>query len=229
MSEVVIKSLEIKTKKMKDFSVVKFEDRPWLLHTYEKIRHQKDIFGGSFFSVLLLTFFFFLIPLPQGLEENLLIWKLGIFTLFIFITIGWYIKSMQYYKFCIKYLNYEYVQKRFPRKITYKVTRFSESQIIFYVLLALIFPVVASLFLEDFEKFTHIYGIMSVIAGLTVFTFLIKIEDFYEKRERLEEIEILTEALVYHDPLEIFSDNEVLTIKPRVKRLKDASFKEEGD
>lgn len=210
---------------MQRFSVAKFEDRKWLLHFYEKIRHQKDMFGGSFFSILLLTFFFFLTPLPHEMEEGLLLWKLAIFLLFIIVTVGWYVRSTQYYSFCIKFLNYEYRQKRFPREITYEVTRYSAAQIVFYVLLAVIIPIFSSLFLHDSFDLSILYWAFGILSILTVFTFLIKIEDFYEKRERLEEIEILTEALVYHDPLDVLDGSGALEVRPRIKRLDDASFK----
>lgn len=210
---------------MKAFSVTKFEDRQWLLHFYEKMRHQKDMFGGSFFSILLLTFFFFLTPLPHEIENGLIMWKLAIFILFIAVTVGWYIRSTQYYAFCIKFLNYEYRQKRFPKEIKYEVTRFSASQIVMYIVLALIVPIFASFFLHDSLDLSIVYWGFGILSVLTVFTFLMKIEDFYEKRERLEEIEILTEALVYHDPLEILDGSDKLEVRPREKRLKDTSFK----
>ncbi len=211
---------------MKAFSVTKFEDRQWLLHFYEKMRHQKDMFGGSFFSILLLTFFFFLTPFPHEIENNLIMWKLAIFLLFIVITIGWYVRSTQYYAFCIKFLNYEYRQKRFPKEINYEVTRFSAAQIVMYVVLALILPIFASFFLHDQFDLSFLYWISGSLSVLTVLTFLLKIEDFYEKRERLEEIEILTEALVYHDPLEVLDGSKNLEVRKREKRLKDTSFKQ---
>ncbi len=210
---------------MNAFSVTKFEDRQWLLHHYEKMRHQKDMFGGSFFSILLLTFFFFLTPFPHEMEDNLILWKLALFILFIVITIGWYVRSTQYYAFCIKFLNYEYRQKRFPKEIRYEVTRFSAAQIVMYIVLALIIPIFASFFLHEDVDLSFLYWISGILSILTVFTFLLKIEDFYEKRERLEEIEILTEALVYHDPLEVFDKGENLEVRKRVKRLKEESFK----
>ncbi len=210
---------------MKAFPVTKFEDKQWLLHIYEKMRHQKDMFGGSFFSILLLTFFFFLTPFPHEIENNLILWKLALFVLFIIITIGWYIKSIQYYKFCIKFLNYEYRQKRFPKEITYEVTHFSETQIILYIVLALAIPIFSSFFLHEKFDLSLLYWGFGIFSILTVFTFLLKIEDFYERRERLEEIEILTEALVYHDPLDVFEHSKNLEIRHRIKRLKDTSFK----
>lgn len=215
---------------MKAFSVAKFDDKQWLLHTYEKLRHKKDMYGGSFFSVLMLVFFFFLMPLPESVTEKIIFWKLGIFVLFFCVTLGWYLHSTTYYKFCIKFLNYEHHEKRFPKKITYEVTKFSPAQIVLYLFLALIVPIVFSLFLSDKIDLSFFYWVFGVVAILSVFTFLIHIDDFYDQREKLDEIEILTEAFIYQDPLKVLAhDHEVLEVAEFEPDLEDVSFKKDED
>lgn len=39
-------------------------------------------------------------------------------------------------------------------------------------------------------------------------TFLVRIEAFYDRREKLEEIEILTESFIYHDPLNVINEGK---------------------
>ncbi len=223
---------------MKAFPVAMFEDQNWLIHTYEKLRNKKNTFGGSFFSILILSFFLFLTPIADNHEGSIILLKFGIFLLFILSTIGWYIKSMEYYKFCIKFLNFEYRQNRFPRKITYEITKFSTAQITFYILMAFIIPVLLSLFFDEIFDLTYLYWGFGAFAVFVVFLFLLKIEDFYEKRDRLEELEILSEAIIYHDPLDVLrgrghyqsADEAIVHDQQKRKhRLAAASFKKEEE
>lgn len=223
---------------MKAFPVAMFEDQNWVIHTYERLRNRKNTFGGSFFSILMLSFFFFLTPIADGHDGKIVLLKLGIFLLFILSTIGWYLKSTEYYKFCIKFLNYEYRQKRFPRRITYEITKFSTAQIVFYILMALIVPIVLSLFLHDVFNLTYIYWGFGLFSILVVFIFLLRIEEFYEKRDRLEELEILSESIIYHDPLEVlrgrshYQSAEEVAANDKIKkksRLEYASFKKDKE
>lgn len=191
---------------MRKIPLKKLDDNDWLLGHYEKLRYQKDMYGGSFFSVLLLTFFFFVMPLPISIQENLLFWRLGMLAFFFIVILGWYIRSSIFYRFCISLLHYQYEKGRFPRDLNYKLINFASSQIVFYLVLALMLPVVYIAFFEhliDLETFHFFfYG----FCGICIFIFLLRIEDFYDQREKMEEIEILTEAFLSRDPLGILEE-----------------------
>jgi hypothetical protein len=195
---------------MKSFSVGKFDDKKWLLVNYERLRHRRDVFGGGFFSLLLLAFFFFLVPFPHDIEDRIIWWKLCIFVLAVLVTISWYVSSMEYFHFSIKFLNYEFHQGRFPRQIKYEVTKFSPAQISFYIILGLLVPFLAMTFFHQSLDLTFFYWAFGVFSVCVILAFLVNIEHFYEKRERLEEIEILTDAMIYRDPLHVLDEHSQL-------------------
>ncbi|MCK5460991.1 hypothetical protein KAI58_03325 [Candidatus Gracilibacteria bacterium] len=191
---------------MRKIPLKKFDDSNWLLSHYEKLHYQKNLYGGSFFSVLLLTFFFFVMPLPTSIQENILFWRLGMFAFFFVVVVGWYLKSSIFYKFCISLLHYQYEKGNFPRDLNYKLVNFSSVQIIFYLLLALILPVIYITFFEHLIDLDTFHFFFYGFCGICAFLFLLRIEQFYDQREKMEEIEILTEAFLSNDPLCILEE-----------------------
>lgn len=181
----------------------KYNDKEWLLNKFEKLRYKKDMFGGSFFSVLLLTFFFFIMPLPESILGNILYWRVGMFVFFFVVILGWYFYSTKYFKFCIDILNFQHSIGKFPRKIKGKVTKYSFSQIVLSMILALVFPFILISFFEHKIHLETFYFIFFGLAAFCAIVFLIRIESFYDRREKLDEIEILTESFIYHDPLNV--------------------------
>lgn len=183
----------------------KYNNKKWLLSKFEKLRYKKDMFGGSFFSVLLLTFFFFIMPLPKSIENNIFYWRVSMFVFFFVVIVGWYWYSTKYFKFCVDILNFQHSIGNFPRNIKGKVTKYSFSQILFSLILALILPFVLISFFEHKIHLETFYFVFFGFASICTVLFLMKIESFYDKREKLDEIEILTESFIYHDPLDVIN------------------------
>ena len=188
---------------------VNFTDSRATLIRYERLRSQRDMFGGGFFSVLLLVTFFFFMPQPESIQNNILFWRLGIFAFFLVVILGWYIRSYLYYQFCLKFLHYEYEKHEISRDLPKGIVNYSPSQVVLYILLALFLPVMIFSVLSEDGGLNFYYWVLAGGAVFTTLMFLLNIEDFHEKREQLEEVEILVESLLYTDPLHILKGEKI--------------------
>jgi hypothetical protein len=175
----------------------RLDDQLWLKTKYVELKYQKNFYGNLFFSFLIFIAIFFFLPLPNILLELLPFWQLGVLFIFTMITVAWYIFSIKFYDFCKNYLRHAYEKNLIKEPIADKeVVLFSNSQITLYILLALIIPVTLISILNIPVNYTALYIILGIVAFMLFVIFFFNIEDFYDRRDILDNQEMLVETLL---------------------------------